>query len=142
MLIKGLHLSGNVSFCNMPSLLFLPQRPKKPFKHCLEFGKRVTLPRFFKERCQSGRSGRSRKPLNCVSGFQGSNPCLSAQNIGNQALRCLISFFYCTPQAKTKVPYPLTIKELQSLQPRQTRPRSPEVLVTSTPAMSPLVCPF
>ena len=31
------------------------------------------------ERCRSGRSGRSRKPLNPL-GFQGSNPCLSAES--------------------------------------------------------------
>jgi hypothetical protein len=31
-----------------------------------------------KERCRSGRSGRSRKPLSCVSGTEGSNPSLSA----------------------------------------------------------------
>ena len=32
------------------------------------------------ERCQSGRMGRSRKPLTLVRGSQGSNPCLSAKN--------------------------------------------------------------
>ena len=31
------------------------------------------------ERCRSGRSGRSRKPL-CLLGTQGSNPCLSAKD--------------------------------------------------------------
>ena len=31
------------------------------------------------ERCQSGRMGRSRKPLTLVRGSQGSNPCLSAR---------------------------------------------------------------
>gem|GEM_PF-3459571 len=30
------------------------------------------------ERCQSGRMGRSRKPLILLPGSQGSNPCLSA----------------------------------------------------------------
>ena len=32
------------------------------------------------ERCQSGRMGRSRKPL-CPMGTQGSNPCLSANRL-------------------------------------------------------------
>jgi hypothetical protein len=33
---------------------------------------------FYSERCQSGRMGRSRKPLTPLPGSQGSNPCLSA----------------------------------------------------------------
>lgn len=52
----------------------------------------------FLERCRSGRSGRSRKPLYPL-GIQGSNPCLSAktnkQTLEIQELACFyINFLY------------------------------------------------
>src|SRR6516225_9465495 len=36
----------------------------------------------FAERCRSGRTGRSRKPLSLLRGTEGSNPSLSASKIG------------------------------------------------------------
>ena len=53
----------------------------------------IILTVILKERCRSGRSGRSRKPL-CLSGTQGSNPCLSAIKPDYQAF--VVSIQICT----------------------------------------------